>query len=177
MAQEDEKQEQERDFKPISFFFESRSKIEIAGDGECSSFRGQGLGDLVLVAEALNPESPTWELVDLVVDSRDLVAVRMLSWFLEKDVRDLMFMVEPVRWASEWGVTRNPGKVSAGASGPGASRSAGLGGWCCERGCASYLCPAAPGSGELESCVLLLTLCSCVTLDESFDLSAWLVTI
>ena len=26
--------------------------------------RGQGLGDLVLVAEVLNPESPTWELVD-----------------------------------------------------------------------------------------------------------------
>ena len=26
--------------------------------------RGQGLGDLVLVAEALNPESPSWELVD-----------------------------------------------------------------------------------------------------------------
>lgn len=33
-----------------------------------------------------------------MVDSRDLVAVRTLSWFLEKDMRDLMFMVEPVHW-------------------------------------------------------------------------------
>lgn len=35
LPREDEKQEQERDFKPISFFFffESRSKIEVAGDG------------------------------------------------------------------------------------------------------------------------------------------------
>lgn len=49
-----------------------------------------------------------------MVDSRDLVAVRMLSWFLEKDVRDLMFMVEPVRWASEWGVTRILGRLVQG---------------------------------------------------------------
>ena len=110
------------------------------------------------------------------------MAVRMLSWFLEKDMRDLMFMVEPVHWASEWGVTRILGRLVQGL--PRVRKNQGLCfqvGWfkwqCCERRCVSYLRPAAPGSGELKSCVLLLTLCSCVTLDESFDISVWLVTI
>lgn len=48
----------------------------------------------------------------MVVDSKDLVAVRMSSQFLGKDVRDLVFMVESIPWASKWEVTRILGRLS-----------------------------------------------------------------
>ena len=144
--------------------------------------RGQGLGDLVLVAEALNPESPSWELVDFSGWLQGSCGRKDTFLVLREghERLDVYGWASPL--ASEWGVTRILGRLVQGPPRVRKDRGSCFQvGWltwrCCERWCVSYLRPAAPGSGELESIVLLLTLCSCVTLDESFDISARLVTI
>ena len=128
----------------------------------------------------------------------------MSSQFLGKDMRDLMFMVEPIHWASKWEVTRILGRLSPRPSqrpkelralpeaerteGPGASRLAGFRGGVV-RGCVFPICallhvglePWEWGTQEVYGWdlvqILVLTLSSCVTLDKSFDLSAKLVTV